>query len=140
MLYAAGIIRTETYIDADVCTEVRNQWAAPTKGAMYDIKRPICFVPFTHPDVNKWDQNANYVHPCTLPAYARGNYVPYASGFCRRARNDPEVVKLRIKKDIPNAHWGEKCAAEVQWPHDYAAGQTNSDPILTSEHKAPYGI
>ena len=103
---------------------------------MYSFLRPVCFLPFTNEDINMPNKIAK--QSCTESSWGRGNYNPLPDGTHLHTRTHPDVVAVakEIYAEYSKCSQGGKCGAEIGYPHDFEAGQLETDEPLLDEKKA----
>lgn len=88
-------------------------WNRPTSGSCYSYLRPICYIPFTHEDIN--DPSKKGRRACMIPGPVRNVHNPFPSGLSVRTRDDP-VMQPRIQAffdHLKSKRDGKKCGSEV---------------------------
>ncbi len=137
LIAAAHVLRPLQVHYTPPVTAERCAWNRPNPGDAYNYLRPVCYIPFTHEDINNVDKKQS--QSCQQSSLGRGAYNPFPPHVRLRTRDDPLVrdALRALYEHLQETDDGKKkCAAEVQWPPDYRGNQDDSDSAMSSLEEA----
>jgi hypothetical protein len=128
LIAAANVLRPLQRNYKPPSTSQRCAWNRPSPGDSYNYLRPVCFIPFTHEDINDIDKSN--AQPCRQSTLGRGGLNPFPAHVHLRTRDHPDVKSAleELYHHLASVHPGrQKCAADAQWPSDFRGDQSPTD-------------
>jgi hypothetical protein len=126
LLAAANVVRPNQPNWKPPSTSLRCAWNRPGAGDVYNYMRPICFIRFTKEDIKDLESDERALaFPCTQSSLGSSGWNPYPHNILLVVRTDPDVVAAAkaLYAHLAESDGGRRCAAEVQWPHDFCGDQ-----------------